>query len=613
MAGYGRMDVSQGGGTQQQVPAHQQLPLVEPPVIAVVAAAAAQAAQAQQNQVQQGPPPPPALAPGPPLAGPSQAGPQQQPLIQVGAGVVPAPSQPVVVGQIPPGPPSNINGASAVIQPPQVPHQPPQPQVPAQVPQAGVQVPPPVQQPFRSNPQPPTNPPPAAGAVVVAGPHQAGTGSPQQPQPAPVQPPAVIVAQAAQGQQGGAVQVAAAPAVVQPAPAPLPVANNQAVATRNHVSMSGQSALGRVPTPPPSDAAPPIAENWCYTQVKVVKFNYMWTISNFSFCREEMGEVLKSSTFSAGQNDKLKWCLRVNPKGLDEESKDYLSLYLLLVSCNKSEVRAKFKFSILNAKREETKAMESQRAYRFVQGKDWGFKKFIRRDFLLDEQNGLLPDDKLTLFCEVSVVADSVNISGQANAVQFKVPDCRLSDDLGQLYESSQFADVTLACEGREFHCVKALLVARSQVFAAMFEHDMEEAKHNRVEVKDVDSEVMDQMLRFIYTGKAPDLERMAAELLAAADKYALDRLKVMCEEALCNSLSVENVSEVLILADLHSAEQLKAQAIEFINNRHATDVMETPGWKQMVSSNPHLVAEAFKALATQQIPPMGPPRKKLK
>ena len=107
------------------------------------------------------------------------------------------------------------------------------------------------------------------------------------------------------------------------------------------------------------------------------------------------------------------------------------------------------------------------------------------------------------------------------------MPDCRLSDDLGQLYESSQFADVTLACEGREFHCVKSLLVARSQVFAAMFEHDMEEAKHGRVEVKDVDSEVMDQMLRFIYTGKAPDLERMAAELLAAADKYALDRLKV--------------------------------------------------------------------------------------
>ena len=49
-----------------------------------------------------------------------------------------------------------------------------------------------------------------------------------------------------------------------------------------------------------------------------------------------------------------------------------------------------------------------------------------------------------------------------------------------------------------------------------------------------------------------------------------------MCEEALCNNLSVENVSEVLILVDRHSAEQLEAQTIEFINNCHATDVVET-------------------------------------
>lgn len=47
----------------------------------------------------------------------------------------------------------------------------------------------------------------------------------------------------------------------------------------------------------------------------------------------------------------------MNPKGLDEESRDYLSLYLLLLSGNKSEVRAKFKFSILNNKKEERKAM----------------------------------------------------------------------------------------------------------------------------------------------------------------------------------------------------------------------------------------------------------------
>ena len=48
-----------------------------------------------------------------------------------------------------------------------------------------------------------------------------------------------------------------------------------------------------------------------------------------------------------------------------------------------------------------TRPAESQRAYRFVQGKDWGFKKFIRRDFLMDESNGLLPEDKLTIMCRV--------------------------------------------------------------------------------------------------------------------------------------------------------------------------------------------------------------------
>ena len=95
-----------------------------------------------------------------------------------------------------------------------------------------------------------------------------------------------------------------------------------------------------------------------------------------------------------------------------------------------------------------------------------------------------------------------------------------------------------------------------------MFEHDMEEKKSSRVEVKDVEPDVMAEMLRFIYTGRTTSLETMADSLLAAADKYALERLKVMCEEALCNGLTVENVSEVLILADLHSAEQLKAQVL---------------------------------------------------
>ena len=40
---------------------------------------------------------------------------------------------------------------------------------------------------------------------------------------------------------------------------------------------------------------------------------------------------------------------------------------------------------------------------------------------------------------------------------------------------------------------------------------------------------------------------------------------------------------------------------------------MDTGGWKAMVLGQPHLVADAFRALASQQSPPLGPPRKRIK
>ncbi|KAA8585429.1 hypothetical protein FQN60_004123 [Etheostoma spectabile] len=195
-----------------------------------------------------------------------------------------------------------------------------------------------------------------------------------------------------------------------------------------------------------------------------------------------------------------------------------------------------------------------------------------------------------------------------------KVPDCRLAEELGDLWENSRFTDcalvhiLTTPC----YAGTHMVLHARSPVFSAMFEHEMEESKKNRVEINDVEPDVFKEMMCFIYTGKAPNLDKMADDLLAAADKYALERLKVMCEDGLCASLSVENAAEILILADLHSADQLKTQAVDFINY-HAADVMETLSWKSMVISHPHLVAEAYHSLASAQCPFLGPPRKRLK
>jgi len=77
----------------------------------------------------------------------------------------------------------------------------------------------------------------------------------------------------------------------------------------------------------------------------------------------------------------------------------------------------------------------------------------------------------------------------------------------------------------KEFRVHKSILAARSSVFDAMFSHDLEECKQNRVEIPDVDVDVFYEMLRFIYTGEVRDLDELAFEMFEAADKVRTLRL----------------------------------------------------------------------------------------
>ncbi|XP_052575306.1 speckle-type POZ protein-like [Peromyscus californicus insignis] len=207
------------------------------------------------------------------------------------------------------------------------------------------------------------------------------------------------------------------------------------------------------------------------------------------------------------------------------------------------------------------------------------------------------------------MIQDSFSISDQNRKQGIQVPRCTLADELGELWASSHFTDCYLVVAGQEFQAHKAILAARSPVFRAMFEHDMEESKTNRVEIHDLEPQVFKAMMDFIYTGTAPDLDSMAAAVLAAADKYGLEHLKVMCEDALCRDFSVENAAHTLFLADLHNAGQLKTQTLDFIT-AHASEVSETSSWKTVVGSYPQLVAEAYHSLASAHCPFLEAPSK---
>ena len=70
----------------------------------------------------------------------------------------------------------------------------------------------------------------------------------------------------------------------------------------------------------------------------------------------------------------------------------------------------------------------------------------------------LLTSVSVLAFCQVSVVGETINMSGQSSCTPVKVPECRLSDDLGNLFDRSGFSDVMLCVGGREFQAHKAIL-----------------------------------------------------------------------------------------------------------------------------------------------------------
>lgn len=102
-----------------------------------------------------------------------------------------------------------------------------------------------------------------------------------------------------------------------------------------------------------------------------------------------------------------------------------------------------------------------------------------------------------------------------------EVPDGRLGDHLSGLLHSGESADIILKCKGEQFNAHKIILAARSPVFAAIFKHDLKEKKNCAVDIVDKEKDVLREMLKYMYTDTASNLEKLAARLLAAADKVS--------------------------------------------------------------------------------------------
>ena len=175
---------------------------------------------------------------------------------------------------------------------------------------------------------------------------------------------------------------------------------------------------------------------------------------------------------------------------------------------------------------------------------------------------------------------------------EVKVPPLALGNELGGLLifdtgeKKNKFTDVTFNITNESmltstFFAHKAVLAARSPVFAKMFEHDLQESATNSVTLSDINPKVFTELLTYIYTGKAPHIQTLANSLLNAAEKYQLGRLKAMCEQQMSYGLEVENAAETLVLAHTYGADQLKKNALMYIV-KHRDKVRETKDWEKV-------------------------------
>ena len=143
------------------------------------------------------------------------------------------------------------------------------------------------------------------------------------------------------------------------------------------------------------------------------------------------------------------------------------------------------------------------------------------------------------------------------------------------------------------------ILAARSPVFAAMLQHDMKEAAENRVIIDGIEPDIIQALLRFIYTDQVDLTVDNAAALLSAANRYFLDLLKWKCEKFLAQDLSLKNCCERFILADAQDAPNLKKVAGNIIRKSSA-ELKKTEGWKKMMKkARPELLREIIDTLLT--------------
>lgn len=323
----------------------------------------------------------------------------------------------------------------------------------------------------------------------------------------------------------------------------------------------------------------------CVTKLRKEKISYKWMIQDYHLINMKPKEYMESPIFKSSENDKFSWRLRFYPQGASDESGGFTSFCLEPVSYDDSNFSMQCEFLILNgngcsARKNEIRVLK--------QVKLCGTQCLVKNDELFNESNNLLPDNNLTLVCNITLCINNNRINSQTETrgignLQFSLFNNRLQ----LLLESKELSDVILVTSnGEELRAHKALLAAQSPVFMEMFKNESKKKRTTRIEEPEFDLDIVSDMLQYIYTGKFKTHGENLFKLSSIADKYAIEELKNNCELLLGNNLSLNNVIKTLILAFRLNMEFLKERAATFFVT-HIKDIVKLPDYTVFKASQP--------------------------
>lgn len=272
------------------------------------------------------------------------------------------------------------------------------------------------------------------------------------------------------------------------------------------------------------------ANSQSFSDIPMQKFSHLWTIKQFNLIPVEM-ERLCSPWFSP-PNSKDLWFLKLRLKAYDENNgnQEFIGVHLFLKESGdkKREVRAHYTISVLDSlgNKRFTGECSKPEGRIFKAGTEGhGYKLLCPRDGIFRPENKLLGEDSsLNIRCEVTVFGDIKHTPPKAEFVtpfsQQQKDSASLSSQLGKFFETNKGKDTVLkGKDGYKVRVHRAILMARSDVFMAMFDHEMRESKSNEVDLDDVEPDVLEAMVHFMYTDQVPKMTEMADPLLVVADR----------------------------------------------------------------------------------------------